>query len=530
MEHLDVHSTTISQIEPENRVFIVMLEIDRPFLSSCLEAEFEQVKKMLSMAKAIVWITNGGAVECKNPLNAVVTGLARTTRSENHLTDLITLDIDTSQDSPKLVAQMVSRIVEDALAAPSESTREFEYAIRDGLIQIPRLIEDGEQNKKLDTGRGNETPQMEPFFQHGRTLALRIGTPGLLESLVWAEEPSNKALAPDEVRLEIRYGGINFPDLMVALGQMENYTYFADECSGVILEVGSIASKSLKIGDRVCAVGCGAYASSSVVKALKIYPIPDSMSFETAASIPVAYTTAYYSLKTVANLQKGESVLIHSAAGGLGQAAVMIAKHLGATIYITVGNSKEKSFMMNNCDIPEQNIFSSRLTTFRSGIKRLTCGKGVDVILNSLAADTLRESCACLAKFGRFLEVGKRDASENARLIVQLFNINGIFAAVDLSLIYAEKPLLFKALLGTVIDLIHTGAVGHIKPIEVMPFGDVERAYGVMQTGCHIGKIVLKADTTTQVKVRVTPSSQNMNWKSSSSFPLFYAIRSVDRA
>ena len=318
MNHLDVHETFINQIEPEDRVFIVMLEIDRPFLSSCLEAEFEQVKRMFSRAKGIVWITDGGAVECKNPLNAVVTGLARSTRSENHSTEMITLDINTSQDSPKSVARMVSKIVEDAFAAPSESTREFEFAIREGLIQIPRLIEDRELNQYLVSGRGNESPQLEPFFQHGRTLALRVGTPGLLDSLVWAEETSNQALAPDEVRIEIRYGGINFRDLMVALGQLEAFGKMIGECSGVILEVGSIASKSLKIGDRVCAVDCGAYASSSVSKVYKTHRIPDSMSFETAASIPLAYTTAYYSLKTVANLQKGESVLIHSAAGGLG--------------------------------------------------------------------------------------------------------------------------------------------------------------------------------------------------------------------
>ena len=180
----------------------------------------------------------------------------------------------------------------------------------------------------------------------------------------------------------------------------------------------------------------------------------------------------------------------------------MVAKHLGATIYITVGTSKKKSFMMNNFDIPEEHIFSSRLTTFRRGIQRLTCGKGVDVVLNSLAADTLRESCACIAKFGRFIEVGKRDASENAHLSMEMFTRHVMFAAVDLSLIYAEKPLLFQALLGNVFDLIHTGAVGQIRPIEVMPLGDIERAYRLMQTGAHIGKIILKADTTTQVKVR----------------------------
>ena len=464
---------------------------------------------MFSLAKGIIWITNGGAVECSEPLNAIITGLARSIRSENPLAKLITLDIDSSQETPESIAQILSTIVENVFGARSETAREHEYAVRNGLILIPRLTEDGDLNRYLTSNRSNKTPEMEPFFQDGRTLALEIGNPGLLESLVWADEMPDQALASDEVRIEIRCGGVNFRDLMIALGQLEASSKIADECSGVVLEVGSVASRSFQVGDRICAAGGGAYASSSVVKACNTHRIPDSMSFETAASIPIAYTTAYYSLVTVANLQRGESVLIHSAAGGLGQAAVMIARHLGATIYITVGNSKKKSFMTNNFDIPEQHIFSSRRTTFLRGIKRLTGGKGVDVVLNSLAADTLRESCACLAKFGRFIEVGKRDASVNARLNMEMFMRHVMFAAVDLSLIYAEKPFLFQDLLGTVVDLIHTGAVEEIRPIQVMPLGEVEGAYRLMQTGKHIGKIVLKADSNTKVKVRFLIFVQN---------------------
>ena len=500
-KHSGSHKTTINQQEINNRVFIVMLEIEQPFLSSCLEAEFDKVKKILLQAKGVIWITNGGAVECPTPLNAMITGLARSLRSENSSTRLITLDIHSSRETPRSVSRILWRIVENVFSVPNETPRELEYALRDGLLLIPRLTEDEEINQYLSSSPSNEIPRMEPFFQEGRALALHIGTPGLLESLAWADDLPNPSLASDEVRIEIRYGGINFRDLMVALGQLDAFSKIADECSGVVLEVGSVASKSLKIGDRVCVVGAAPYASSSVVKASSTCRIPDSMSLETAASIPIAYTTAYYSLKTVANLQRGESVLIHSAAGGLGQAAVMIAKHLGATVYITVGSSRKKTFMMNSFAIPENHIFSSRLTTFRGGIERLTAGKGVDVVLNSLAADTVRESCACLAKFGRFIEVGKRDAVVNARLSMEMFIRHVTFASVDLSLIYREKPTLFQELLHTVVDLVQTRAVGEIRPVLIMPLGEIEGAYRLMQTGKHIGKIVLKADSNTQVKV-----------------------------
>ena len=500
--HADVHEAAIDEVQPEGKVCIVMLEMVQPFLSSCDEAGFEQVKRMFSVARGVVWITSGGAVECKYPLNAIVTGLARCSRSENRTTKVLTVDIDLAEQSPESVASILLRLVGDAFTGPTNAANiEYEYAVRNGRIWIPRLVEDESLNQYMDADQGSQAPRVERFFQAGRSLALQVGTPGLLETMAWADEPSDQPLAHDELRVELRYSAINFRDLMVALGQLEDFPKMAGECSGVVVDVGSTARFSFRVGDRVCAVGGNAYASSGVVKMYNAYRILDTMSLEVAASIPVAYTTAYYCLKTVADLQKHESVLIHSAAGALGQAAVMFAQHLGAVIYVTVGSSKKKSFIMSNFGVPEQHIFSSRLTNYSRGIKRLTGGKGVDVVLNSLAADTVRESCACIAKFGRFIEVGKQDASVNARLNMDVFSRHVMFAAVDLSLIWTEKPLLFQSLLSNVAMLVENGAIGHIRPIEVKSLDDIEAAFRLMQTGKHMGKILLKADGATQVKV-----------------------------
>lgn len=441
-------------------------------------------------------------MDCANPLNALITGLSRSARSENRLTKLVTVDIDQLQECPETVAALLLKLVRGTLDAQADAFHvESEYAVKHGRVFVPRLVEDEDLNQCADADKGDRVARQEHFFQDGRTLALRVGTPGLLETMAWADEGHNQLLAHDEVRIEMRFGAINFRDLMVALGQLEGFPRIADESSGIVLEVGASAKNSFQVGDRVCAVGGGAYASSSIVKMHNACTIPDTMSLEVGASIPIAYTTAYYSLHTVANLQKGESVLIHSAAGGLGQAAVMVAQHIGAVIYVTVGSAKKKQFLMMNFDLPEEHIFSSRLTQFSRGIKRLTNGKGVDVILNSLAAETVRESCACIGKFGRFIEVGKRDAYVNARLDMEVFGRHVMFAAVDLGLIYAEKPLLFKHLLETVVGLVARGDVGTIRPLEVMPLEKIEDAYRYMQTGKHMGKILLKADSNTKVKV-----------------------------
>src|SRR2546430_307801 len=135
--------------------------------------------------------------------------------------------------------------------------------------------------------------------------------------------------------------------------------------------------------------------------------MPDYMTFEEAASMPLIYHTAYYSLVTIGHLEVGESVLIHAAAGGVGQAAIAIAQMVGAEIFVTVGSTEKKHLVMKEYGIPEDHIFSSRDLSFAKGIMRATSGKGVDVVLNSLAGEALRLSWYCLAKFGRFLEIGR---------------------------------------------------------------------------------------------------------------------------
>ena len=500
----DAREITLHDLRPEDKVIIVLLEMVRPFLASCDEVGFEKIKRMFSTAKGVVWVTSRGTGDCSNPLNALSTGLTRSARSENRLTKVLTVDVASPRESSLTVASLLFELVRDTLLNPEARLIDSEYVLNNGVTLVPRLVEDAELNQSIGAGEVRQTPKEELFFQDERILEWSIATPGLLETMAWQDAVHNEALAHDEIRIELRYGAINFRDLMVALGQLESFPRFADECSGVVLELGTSARSSFQVGDRVCAVGGGAYASSSVVKMHNACKLPNTMSFEIGASIPIAYTTAYYSLHTVANLRAGESILIHSAAGGLGQAAVMIAQHFGAVVFVTVGNSKKKSFMMENFKIPEDHIFSSRLTKFSRGIQRLTNGKGVDVILNSLAADTVRESCACIGKFGRFIEVGKRDAAVNARLDMEMFGRHVMFAAVDLALIYGERPLLFADLLRYVVNLVAQKRVGSIRPLEIKELGEIEEAFRLMQTGKHMGKILLKAEASTRVKVRLT--------------------------
>ena len=288
---------------------------------------------------------------------------------------------------------------------------------------------------------------------------------------------------------------------MIALGQLEDTSLMSSEHSGVVVEVGSDLRDRTQVGDRICAWGGTAYGGSVTVKKDTVQRIPDDMSFETAASIPIVYTTAYYGLVHLARLQKGESVLIHSAAGGVGQAAVMLAKHLGARVFVTVGSNAKKDLVMKAYGIPEDHIFSSRRLAFAAGVKRLTNGRGVDVLLNSIAGEAFHESFDCLAKLGRFIEIGKRDILAKSRLDMGTFNKSVMFVSIDLTILFEQDRILAKRMLSEAFALLAEGKLQPVQPLNVFPLSEIESAFRLIQAGRHTGKVVLQANETSTVKV-----------------------------
>ena len=234
------------------------------------------------------------------------------------------------------------------------------------------------------------------------------------------------------------------------------------------------------------------------------------MGFETACTVPVVFCTAYYALIDLGRLEANEKVLIHAAAGGVGQAAIMLARLIGAEIYATVGSISKKQMIMEQYSIPENQIFYSRDNSFGPAIRRETNGKGVDVIVNSLAADSLRESWECLAHFGRFIEIGKRDILNNTRLEMAKFEHNTTFSSVDLTALAAEKPLLMQRLLSNVLSLFTEGKIRPIQPITVYPVSETESAFRLLQSGKAMGKLVVVPNQGDQVKATANRRPRNL--------------------
>ena len=487
------------------RICLCLVEFDSPILKKCTASQWNALRQMLSSTSRVLWITKDGTKDVHSPDAGLITGLARTARMDNPALRFITYDIASEKFSPRETADLIFTVLKQSFehAANTKSSRDVEFTEMSQKLYVPRVVEAQTLQQQLASQRTEPQVSSQKFFSPGRSLSLEVVTPGRLDNLQFTEDTTALApLAPQELRMQPRAYGVNFRDVMIALGQLEDTSLMSCEHSGVVTEVGDALSDEFSVGDRICAWGGDAYAGSVKLNRNVVQRIPEDMSFETAASIPIVYATVFYGLVHVARLQKGESVLIHSAAGGVGQAAVMLAKHIGANIIVTVGSNEKKKLLMEVYGIPDDHIFSSRQLSFASGVKALTANKGVDVVLNSLAGEASHESFECLAKLGRFVEIGKRDILANSRLDMAMFNQSVTFASVDLGIVFEQDPILAKRMIGEVFDLLAAGSLQPVQPLNLFSLSEIEDAFRLIQAGKHTGKVVLQVNQDTSVKVR----------------------------
>lgn len=287
---------------------------------------------------------------------------------------------------------------------------------------------------------------------------------------------------------------------MVATGQLPDTDGLGLECTGLITEVGR--ASNLKVNDRVCAMALSSYATHVRASESFVSPIPDSMSSNIAASIPLVFTTAYYRIHYAARLQKGESILIHSAAGGFGQVCIQLARLVGVEVFVTASTSKVP-FLQKTCGLPRDHIFNSRTLHFGQQIRAMTEEKGVvNVIINSLAGFALRESWRLMNMFGRFIGLGKKDAVENARLDMAPFERSASFIYVGWDHSGRHRTAFLGSVLKTVMSHFSSGTLTPLEPVTAFTMSEVEQTFRSMASGNHTGEIVVIADRDCLMKVK----------------------------
>ncbi|MEV4208252.1 type I polyketide synthase [Nocardia salmonicida] len=420
-------------------------------------------------AKALViFVTSGavathGAEDVGDLAGAAVWGLLRTAQNENP-GRIALLDLDGRVD------------YREAVLSCAVITTEPQLAIRHGETHAPRLVRAGADTVGSAELLGDDDWQL---VDHGR---------GTLhgDNMILAARPETEPLGPGQVRIAVRAAGVNFRDVLIVLGMYPiPDTAIGGEGAGVIVEVGADVV-DFAPGDRVMGIFTGVSATV-VADRRTVIKIPAGWSFEDAAAAPIVFATAYYSLVDLAQVRAGESLLIHAATGGVGMAAVQLGRHLGLDLYVTASPGKWDVLRANGFD--DERIGNTRTTEFKTKFLDATGGRGVDVVLDSLAGDKVDASLDLLPRGGRFIEMGLtdlRDADEIAGTHpgVRYQNFILMEAGPDrLREILTELRALFES--------------GVLRPLPVTRW-DVRRApeaFRQLSQARHVGKYVLTVPT-----------------------------------
>ena len=463
----DVHTDAASELDTTTRRAAVL----RAFATAC-------ERLPAARRRIVLWLITRptGALPAPErplaPADAAIWGLTRTLANEHPGITVRRLSLERGDDPAR-----------DGLAAARELLTpgdEDEIVLTRAGRFVPRLTE------RTTAAQGTCGPADVPAY------TLKAHDPGLAYRLAWTESRRPRP-GPGEIVIAVHAAALNYRDLMQTIGVLpaDANTGGEDpgmECAGIVEAVGEGVT-GLRPGDRVAALAPGAFASHVRTFADAAIRLPDGITFAQAATMPVVFLTVQYSLGRLARLTAGETVLVHGGAGGVGLAVLQYARHVGARVIATAGDPVKRSLLRS---LGVEHVLDSRSMDFAEHIRRITAGRGVDVVVNSLAGEGISRSLETLAYGGRFIELGKRDIYENKPLLLRPFAKNIAFFGVDLTALLHE-PELAKEQFRELGEAIRSG---RYRPLlhTVRPAARIADAFRLMQHSRHIGKLVITFD------------------------------------
>ncbi|TVP70860.1 MAG: SDR family NAD(P)-dependent oxidoreductase [Rhodobacteraceae bacterium] len=326
--------------------------------------------------------------------------------------------------------------------------------------------------------------------------ALDFVPQGGLDSLHLRELTRN-APQGDQIEIAVKAAGLNFRDVLWCMGMLPEEAVehgfsgptIGMECAGIVTRVGPEVTH-VSPGDRVMAFASSCFATHVTTAAKSVMRMHDTITFAQAATVPTVFLTAWYGLDYLARLEPGETILIHGAAGGVGLAAIQIAKQKGAIVIGTAGSPMKRRMLAL---LGVDHVLDSRSLAYADKVMDITGGKGVDVILNSLAGEAILKNLNILKPFGRFLEIGKRDLYDNSRIGLRPFRNNLSYFGIDADTLLIERPALAQRLFEQVIAQFSAGTLKPL-PHQVIPISRASEAFRAMQGSRHVGKLVVSLE------------------------------------
>ncbi|KQQ74293.1 beta-ketoacyl synthase [Rhizobium sp. Leaf321] len=434
----------------------------------------------------LVIVAPGGsplAAETTDDVNAGLWTFARVLQNEYDAVATHLLDLET--DSAEL-----GIYVGEILASASANR---EWILRDGSLSEIRASS-GPFGPK-DTESADFT-----------AATIRQTVNGRVDSIIW-ESASEPVPDADEIVLAVEAAGLNFRDVMWAMGLLPEEALedgFAGatigmEMSGRVISVGASVT-DLVAGDRVMGIGPAAFSTHVKVRRDGVTKFPARLDFEAAATVPVAFLTAYYAMVQLGHIEPGETILIHGAAGGVGLAALQIAKLKGAVVIATAGTVEKRRFLEA---LGADHVFDSRSLDFVARVRGVTGGEGVDLVLNSLFSEAMERSLELVKPFGRFLELGKRDYYSDRKIGLRPFRRNISYFGIDADQLLVKLPAITKKIFTEIGVLFERGDLSPL-PYRAFGYDEIGSAFRLMQNAGQIGKIVIRPPVAGKDKVVIS--------------------------
>lgn len=520
----DIRSAT------SGKICVVMTEIGEPFMSQPTEAQFAALQALVTSAQKILWITQGAYANSTSPQSNLISGLSRSIRSETTM-PFATLDLDVSFELDS-IAKVVQDVLRVAFGA-SSSPQEMEFWYKEGQLFVPRVVNDEAMNEFAYLQTDPLAMQLQPFGQSqagNRSLRMQFdtkaaGTGHAITAVHFTDDEAASAapLADDEIEFEVKAVGAGAWDVLAILGESGAYAS-GIQASGVVKRVGHhLTDPRIQKGCRIACFttaiskknGLSAFATLARTTTSMVFPLKSSeMSFEHAAALPLAYSTAYHSLMDQARVHTGQRVLITCPSDPVGEAAIALMHCTGAEFFVVARSSKEEAeLLQRHQDVLQQKhivvLEGKSQSTYRDvldSFMKLTGGEGFDVVLDlTLASESpLRKLwMASLARFGCFVQVQEPTAAvlhkgrANSLQELQPSSFldtaiaqpkNASFITVDMLAMAAERPQMLKRIVNNVTELLEQGKLRPIRSVTTYPFSQAQEAFQALQDHHEAGQ------------------------------------------
>ncbi|PSN60577.1 reducing type I polyketide synthase 10 [Corynespora cassiicola Philippines] len=487
-----VHHVLLSELGEKDisagDIVFNLAELTKPLLSTITDEDMQRVKLMTENAHSIVWVTNGNITEGGHPDFALVSGLSRALVLEQPSLKFYTYDLDTSEPDVAMVTHRLLSLLNQESRHP-----DFEFAQRRNVVHVSRFTPDDGLNAAFRSKQGLQTTQLA--LKDAGNVRLDIKNVGQFDTLYYKQQEASSSIPPGHVRLQVASAGLNAKDFYLLAGKVDvlNATS-SNEYTGTVVDVGAEVT-GFSQGDRVVVMAPSHFQTHQTVPQWACQKLEENDDLDMCATLPVVYSTAIYALEYRARLQKGETVLIHCGAGGVGMAAIRVAQQAGAEVFTTVSTEEKKAYLVATFGLEPSHIFSSRDTSFLKGILDATNNRGVDVVLNSLTGDQLHATWRCTAECGRFVEIGKMDLTTAGRLEMDQFLKNTTFTAFDLAHLYnSESEALhnvWNELLRRTMVLYREGKVAGFDTLKVFDIEEATQAFRFFSSRNRMGKVAI---------------------------------------